>query len=136
MSEGYTIGQIASKSGVTIDTIRVYERQGLIEAPERRSNGYRHYPGRTIKRIHFIKWAQALGFTLKEINELLAIERPSAHACKEASRLAEYKLSIIENKLKVLLQFKEALESIINTCDTTGKNCPVLEALKQMDQNV
>lgn len=132
MSEGYTIGQIASCSGVTIDTIRVYERYGLIETPERRSNGYRHYPKRSIKRIHFIKWAQTLGFTLKEIKELLAIEHSSSDACEEAFRQVESKLSIIERKLKGLIQFKEALKSIIQTCDSTGENCPVLEALEQI----
>ena len=135
MGEGYTIGQIASFSGVTIDTVRVYERHGLIEAPERRSNGYRHYPKRSIKRINFIKWAQALGFTLKEVKELLAIERSSSQACEEANRLVEFKLGIIERKLRGLIQFKEALESIFQTCDTTGENCPVLEALERMRQD-
>lgn len=135
MGEGYTIGQIASCSGVTVDTVRVYERHGLIEAPERRSNGYRHYPKRSIKRINFIKWAQALGFTLKEVKELLAIERSSSYACEEACHLVEFKLGIIERKLRGLIQFKEALELIIQTCDTTGENCPVLEALKRMEQD-
>lgn len=136
MGEGYTIGQIASCSGVTIDTIRVYERHGLIEAPERRSNGYRHYPKQSIKRIHFIKWAQTLGFTLKEVKELLAIDRSSSsYACEEAFRLVEFKLGIIEKKLKGLIQFKEALGSIIQTCDRTGENCPVLEALERMEQD-
>lgn len=135
MSEGYTIGQIASCSGVTVDTIRVYERYGLIESPERRSNGYRHYPKRSIKRINFIKWAQALGFTLKEVKELLAIEHSSSHACEEAFRLVEFKLGIIERKLRGLIQFKEALESIIQTCDTTGENCPVLKALERIEQD-
>lgn len=135
VGEGYTIGQIASCSGVTIDTIRVYERQGLLETPERRSNGYRHYPKRSIKRINFIKWAQALGFTLKEIKELLAIERSSYHACEEACRQVKFKLDIIERKLRGLIQFKDSLESIIQTCDTTGENCPILEALGQMEQD-
>lgn len=136
MGEGYTIGQIASCSGVTIDTIRVYERYGLIEAPERRPNGYRHYPKQSIKRINFIKWAQALGFTLKEVKKLLAIERSSSsQACEEAFHLVEFKLGIIEKKLKGLIQFKEALGSIIQTCDRTGENCPVLEALERMEQD-
>jgi DNA-binding transcriptional MerR regulator len=134
MVEGYTIGQIASYAGVTIDTIRVYERYGLIEAPERRPNGYRHYPKQSIKRIHFIKWAQALGFTLKEVKELLSIERScTSQACKELCCRVESRLDIIEKKLRVLTQFKEALESIIQTCDTTGENCPVLKALEQME---
>lgn len=135
MQEGYTIGQIASCSGVTVDTIRVYERRGLIEAPERRSNGYRHYSKLSIKRINFIKWAQALGFTLKEVKELLAIKCSSSHACEEVFHLVEFKLGIIERKLRGLIQFKEALESIIQTCDTTGENCPILEALERMKQD-
>jgi len=134
MDKGYTIGQIASHVGVTVDTIRVYERYGLIEKPQRRPNGYRHYSKQFITRISFIKWAKVSGFTLKEIKELLAIdiEKSSSYACKEALHHVEIKLSVIEKKIKVLVQFKKALKSIINNCDTTGTNCPILEALKKI----
>lgn len=132
MREGYTIGQVASCSGVSTDTIRVYERQGLIEVPERRSNGYRHYSKEAVRRINFIKRAQALGFTLKEIKELLAIRRSSTHACEDVQQQLESKLNIVEGKLKDLLRLKSALESVIQTCHmTTDEHCPVLEALGQ-----
>ena len=136
MREGYTIGQVASCSGVTIDAVRVYERQGLIEVPERRLNGYRHYSKKSVKRINFIKWAQALGFTLKEIKELLVIPRSSNHACKEIRHRLESKLNIIEKKRQDLLRLKRALGSVIQTCDMSqGEHCPVLEALEQIEQD-
>jgi DNA-binding transcriptional MerR regulator len=135
MREEYTIGQIAFFSGTTVATIRFYENHNLIETPKRWPNGYRYYPRQYIKRINFIKWAQALGFTLKEIKELLAIDHSSSSACEEAYHLVESKLLIVEKKLRDLIQFKRALESIIKTCDTTDENCPVLEALEQMEQD-
>ncbi|MBY0501024.1 MAG: heavy metal-responsive transcriptional regulator [Alphaproteobacteria bacterium] len=134
MGEGYTIGQVASCSGVTIDTIRVYERQGLIEVPKRRPNGYRHYPKKSIRRINFIKWTQSLGFTLKEIKEILAISPPSTRACEEIRHRLEFKLNCVERELKKLLCLKDVLESVIQTCSMTlGEHCPVLEALEQID---
>ena len=136
MREGYTIGQLASYSGVTVDTVRVYERQGLIEIPRRRSNGYRHYTKEYIRRINFIKWVQALGFTLNEIKELSSLPRLSTHACKEIRDRLESKLNIIEKKRKDLLRLKRSLESVIQICDMSqGKHCPVLEALKPIDQD-
>lgn len=128
--QGYTIGQIASYSGISVDTVRVYERQGLIKIPERRANGYRHYSKEYLKRINFIKWVKTLGFTLREIKELLDISRPSTHACKDIRDRLESKLDIIEKKRKELLCFERALELVIQTCDTTkGKECPILKAL-------
>lgn len=136
MREGYTIGQVASCSGVTVDTVRVYERQGLIEIPERRSNGYRHYSKEYVRRINFIKWSQTLGFTLNEIKELLFIPRPSEHACKEIRHRLESKLNIIEKKRKELLRLQKALGSVIQTCDMSqGEHCPVIEALEQIEQD-
>lgn len=136
MREGYTIGQVASYSGVTVDTVRVYERQGLIEIPGRRSNGYRHYTKEYVRRINFIKWAQTLGFTLNEIKELLFISCSSNHACKEIRNRLESKLNTIEKKRRDLLRLKRALESVIHTCDLSqGKHCPVLEALEQTEQD-
>ena len=128
--QGYTIGQIAFYSGISVDTVRVYERQGLIEIPERRSNGYRHYSKEHLKRINFIRWVKTLGFTLKEIKELLDIPRSSTHACKEIRNRLESKLNIIEKKRKELLYFKRTLGLVIQTCDKTkGEECPVLKAL-------
>lgn len=137
MREGYTIGQVASYSDVTVDTVRVYERQGLIEIPERRFNGYRHYTKEYVRRINFIKWSQTLGFTLKEIKELLNISRPSTNACKEIRDRLEDKINTIEKKRKDLLRLKHALRSVIQTCDMSqGKHCPVLEALEQIEQDL
>jgi MerR family mercuric resistance operon transcriptional regulator len=136
MREGYTIGQVASYSSVTVDTVRIYERQGLIEIPERRSNGYRHYSKKSVSRINFIKWAQALGFSLKEIKELLAISRPSTHACEEVRHRLEFKLNAVERELKKLLRLKGALGSVLQTCNKTlGEHCPVLEALEKLEQD-
>lgn len=132
MEEGYTIGQVASCSGVSVDTVRVYERQGLIDIPERRSNGYRHYSLNAIKRINFIKRTQTMGFSLKEINDILTIRRSSTHTCEEVCHQLESKLNVVEEKLKELQRLKNALESAIQNCHTTkDDHCPVLEALER-----
>lgn len=135
MKEAYTIGQVASEAGVTVDTVRVYERQGLIGIPERGSNGYRHYTKEYVRRINFIKWVQSLGFTLNEIKELSLLPIFSTHACKEIRDRLESKINTIEKKRRDLLRLKSALRSVIQTCDMSqGKHCPVLEALEQIEQ--
>ncbi len=136
MNEGYTISWIASYAGVTVDTIRVYERQGLIDVPGRRPNGYRHYPKSSIERVNFIKWAQVLGFTLKEIKELLSIERSSrSSACEKACYQVDLKINVIESKIIALMHLKDALTGVKNACDKTGNTCPIIKALEHTEQN-
>ena len=100
--ETLTIGQLAKDAGVNIETIRYYERRGLIPEPPRRKSGYRQYGSDFVLRIQFIKRAQELGFSLNEIDELLALRVDSGTACSEVKHHAEAKIADIEGKIKTL----------------------------------
>lgn len=122
----YTIGELASASQVSTHSIRFYERNGLLEPPIRHTNGYRHYSKETALKVHFIKDAQSMGFTLKEIKELLEIRKASNLTCQEISQQLELKLETIEKKLRDLRKLKKELQSNIQTCHKTMDNeCPV-----------
>ncbi len=124
----YTIGQLAEAAGVTVETIRYYQRQKLIEEPKKPLQGYRQYPETTLKRICFIKRAQKLGFTLKEIEELLFLD--NAH-CNDVRQLAEQKLAQIELQLEGLLALRETLNDMVQCCkkDRQSGRCSIIETL-------
>lgn len=127
-----TISQLANRAKVNIETIRYYERRGLIPEPPRRESGYRQYAPEFVTRIQFIKRAQALGFSLNEIAELLALRVDTDTACNEVRKRAENKIASIEGKIQTLQKMKQALEALIVVCNengTTGE-CPILEALE------
>src|ERR1700688_2816759 len=92
-----TIGKLAERAGVNVETIRYYQRRGLLDEPKKTLRGYRHYPPTIAKRVRFIKRAQTLGFTLEEVAGLLRLD--SASACAETRELAAHKLALIEEKL-------------------------------------
>ena len=127
-----TTGQLAKETGVNIETIRYYERRGLIPEPPRRESGYREYAPKYIERILFIKRAQALGFTLKEISELLAVADGNP-ACKDIRRFAEDKASDIETRIRDLKKIKTVLNDLIKKCLGKRKisDCPIIESLSQ-----
>lgn len=131
-----TIGQVAKKTGVGVETLRYYEREGLVEEPPRRESGYRQYPEEVVKRIHFIKRAQQLGFSLKEIAELFALRVDPTTPSREVKRRAEAKLADIEHKIEELLRMKQALEHITHLCTGQGpiSKCPIIDALDQQDE--
>src|SRR5919199_5139981 len=91
-----TIGQIARRAGVGVETVRFYERQGLLEEPARKESGYRQYPEDVVARLRFIKRAKELGFSLKEIKELLALRVDPATTCAEVKARAQAKVADIE----------------------------------------
>jgi MerR family mercuric resistance operon transcriptional regulator len=130
-----TIGQVAKEAGVGVETLRYYEREGLLKEPPRRASGYRQYPEDAVKRIQFIKRAQELGFSLKEITELLALRVDSATSSNEVKQRAEAKLADIQRKVEELLRMKRALEQITHLCSGYGpvSECPILDALEQED---
>ncbi len=130
-----TIGQVAKEAGVGIETLRHYEREGLLKEPPRRASGYRQYPEDAVKRIHFIKQTQKLGFSLKEIAELLALRVDPTTPAIEIKRRAEAKMADIERKVEELLRMKRALEQITQLCTGQGpiSECPILDALEQAD---
>jgi MerR family mercuric resistance operon transcriptional regulator len=129
-----TTGQLAKEAGVNIETIRYYERYGLIPEPPRRESGYRDYTPGYIERIRFIKRAQALGFTLKEISELLSVA-DGKPACKDIRKFAEDKVKDIETRIHDLQQIKMVLNDLIKRCLGKRKisECPIIESLSQKE---
>jgi MerR family mercuric resistance operon transcriptional regulator len=128
-----TIGKLAKKANVNIETIRYYERKGLIPKPNRRESGYREYSEDTVRRIQFIKHAKELGFSLKEIHELLSLRLDPKTPCSEVKNRAEIKIADIEEKVKTLQRMKKALVKLTRACSGKGPvmECPILEALER-----
>ncbi len=130
--ESLTIGKVARLAEVGVETIRFYERKGLIDEPPRRESGYRQYPEDTVHRLRSIRRAKELGFTLKEIKELLALRIEPATTCEDIRGRAEAKISDIEQKIRTLKSMKEALMKLTLACRGRGpvSECPVLEAME------
>lgn len=129
MAADLTIGRLADEARVNVETIRYYQRRGLMPEPDKPIDGHRRYSAEAVKRLRFIKRAQALGFTLEEIGGLLQIDQ--AHACSETRELAAHKLEAIESKLADLKAMRKALTSLLWQCDAsvaTGA-CPIIHAL-------
>jgi MerR family copper efflux transcriptional regulator len=131
-----TIGQVAQKAGVGVETVRFYERQGLLEEPARKESGYRQYPEDVVARLRFIKRAKELGFSLKEIKELLALRVDPATTCREVKKQAQAKIADVEGKIRSLLRMKEALVELTRACRGRGptSECPILDALEKEGQ--
>lgn len=124
-----TIGRLADEAGVNVETIRYYQRRGLMAEPDKPMGGHRRYDPAAIKRVRFIKRAQVLGFTLEEVGSLLALDE--ACACAETRELATHKLQVIEDKLADLRAMRKALTALLQQCDTgeAQGNCPIIHAL-------
>lgn len=127
-----TIGKIAKATDIGIETIRFYEKMGLLEEPPRRPSGYRIFGKNDILRLRFIRRAKDLGFTLKEIKELLEL-RDKHEKKKPVLKLAKGKISDIEEKISSLKRMKHALERITSSCDhgRFDEKCPLLSALDE-----
>jgi len=134
--ETLTIGKVARLAGIGVETIRFYEREGLIEEPPRRESGYRQYPEDTVHRLRFIRRAKELGFTLKEIKELLALRIEPETTCEDIRRRAEAKIGDIEEKICTLNKMKGALKKLTLACKGRGpvSACPILEAMENDKQ--
>ena len=130
-----TIGQLAKKAQVNVETVRYYERRGLLPEPPRRQSGYRQYSENDVSRLLFIKRAQTLGFTLKEILELLNLRVDPDTTCGDVKRRAEAKIADIEEKILALQKMKKALTKLASTCRGRGptSECPILEMLSSED---
>ncbi len=133
--ESLTIGKVARLAEVGVETIRFYERKGLIDEPPRRESGYRQYPQETVHRLRFIRRAKELGFTLKEIKELLGlrVDVSSSATCDAVRKLAEEKVKDVRNKIRTLQRMESILAQLVCNCRNravTG-DCPILEALEQ-----
>lgn len=131
-SEKLTTGDVAARAGVNPQTLRYYERRGILGKPRRSASGYRQYPVDTVRLIRFIKRAQELGFTLQEVEELIALRHSPARKREQARVLAEQKMRDIDAKLARLQAMRSALYTLIDHCDCgrTALVCPILEALE------
>ncbi|HCT3663403.1 TPA: Hg(II)-responsive transcriptional regulator [Pseudomonas aeruginosa] len=124
-----TIGKLADAAGVNIETIRYYQRRGLLDEPPKPPGGHRRYAPEQAKRVRFIKRAQALGFTLDEVGALLTLD--AACACGETRALAVRKLGLIEQKMADLAVMRQALGGLVQQCDAGdgGASCPIIDVL-------
>ncbi|MCC6167806.1 MAG: heavy metal-responsive transcriptional regulator, partial [Caldilineaceae bacterium] len=113
---GLTIGRLARAASVNVETIRYYERRGLLPEPPRRDSGYRQYPPDSVARLRFIKRAQDLGFSLKEIAELLDLRVNTETACGEVMQRVETKVAEIEQKLATLERMRQILTNLLVHC--------------------
>ena len=125
------IGQVAERGAVNLQTIRYYEREGLLPAPPRLQSGYRIFPEDTVRRVRFIKRAQDLGFTLAEIKELLALRIDHKRNSAQVRTLAQTKIADIEEKIHTLEKMKRVLGDLTERCSGCGPSdeCPILESI-------
>ena len=130
--ESLTIGKVADRGGVNVQTIRYYERRGLLPKPARTASGYRKYSDEAIRRLRFIRQAQALGFSLAEIEELLSLRMQPGTTCADIRQRARQKIAAVNNKIEDLRRIKDALTKLAAACRGTGptSECPILEALE------
>ncbi len=126
-----SIGAVARQAGVAVDTIRYYEREGLLPEPARRASGYRTYGEDAIRRLRFIRRAKELGFTLEEIRELLALSADRHLGVKGVKQRAQQRLAAIDARIAELQRVRAGLDQLIEACPGHGapEQCPILQAL-------
>jgi MerR family transcriptional regulator, copper efflux regulator len=133
VSASLSIGKVAQRAGVGVETIRFYERQGLLTPPMRKDSGYRLYPENVLGRIRFIRRAKELGFSLREIKELLQLRKNSSAPCEDVCEKAQSKIANIEGKITMLTKMKQELSKLFAECQvrTSPDDCPILEFLEK-----
>lgn len=133
----YHIGQLAKEAQVKTDTIRFYEKIGLMPKPLYTEGGYRHYAVEDLKRLKFIIRAKEMGFTLAETKELLAIKISSKNTCEAVYEQSQSKITIINQKINELKKMKMALEQLMKQChleNHSQRECPILDALETEEE--
>lgn len=127
------IGELASQTGTSAETLRYYESEGLLPEPRRSDTGYRLYTPLDVRRVHFVRRARGMGFSLKEVSELLSLQvEKEAATCGEVKLIAEQKLMSISEKLAELTKMKAALQQITDACtggEESAVHCSILNAL-------
>ena len=126
-----TIGKVAKQANVCVETLRYYERRGLVTLPPRNDSNYRLYPQETVRRVQFIKRAQQLGFSLKEIAEILELRATPQTLCADIRTRAVAKIDTMEEKIRALQVMKRALRQLVAECPGQGETtaCPILASL-------
>ena len=133
---GLRIGELARQAGVNLQTIHYYERRGLLPEPPRSEANYRVYSEEAVLRVRFIKRSQQLGFTLREIQELLSLRAEPGCECGEVLRRAEAKVREVDEKIRTLRRIRKALIKLMNECSGEGPatECPILDALDSKEK--
>lgn len=133
MSE-YFVSQLANEAGINVETIRYYEKVKLLPKPKRKESRYRIYNENDLSRLRFIKRAKELGFTLKEIKELLALKIDSKAKCGDLKEIAEVKIEDIKKKVRDLNKIKKHLKLLVNQCvneELSVEDCPIVKSLER-----
>ena len=129
MSE-MTIGRLAKAAGVHIETIRYYQRRGLVDEPRRPTGGVRRYGEEAVARLRFIRRAQDIGFSLDEVKVLLRLERTPG--CRDARALAASKLAAVDTRIAGLQKVQTTLQRLVSQCDAGGeRSCPIIDDLSR-----
>lgn len=129
MDPKLTIGKVAAAAAVNVETIRFYQRRGLLTEPPKSLGGFRYYDDATIARIRFVKRAQALGFSLEEVLGLLALEQ--SNACEQTHDAAVRKLQLVDERIADLERIRSTLQMLVQQCETgpAAVSCPIIESL-------
>jgi DNA-binding transcriptional MerR regulator len=136
------IGAVAKETGVSIDTIRFYEKQGLLNAHQRSEGGFRLFRNADVERLKFVRKAQELGFSLAEIRELLALQGEEVTSCIHVQEVLERKLAVVQEKIEELTKVENVLKRSLRKCRRELKNgdgshtasCPLLNELRHSDR--
>jgi Hg(II)-responsive transcriptional regulator len=125
-------GQIANRAGVNVQTLRYYERRGLLQAPARRDSGYREYPSDAIRIVRFVKRAQELGFTLSEVEILLGLAAGGPESCDAVQELTAEKIAELDAKIASLDSMKKSLQALLDTCSRPRdqRECPLIQSIE------
>lgn len=122
---------MAAEAGVNVQTLRYYERRGLLREPERLASGYRSYPPEAVRTVRFVKRAQRLGFSLEEVESLLQLAAGGPRSCASVQQLAAEKITDLEQRIEALEAMRSSLSQLVATCDRprARRECPLLEAI-------
>lgn len=131
--ESFTIKKLAERAGVNPETVRFYERKGIMPPPKKNASGYRYYTENDVRRLHFIQMAKKHGFTLSEIKELLELKVDPHTSCEEVQAIAEEKIQDIQLKINELTKMKNALKRLAASCHSGAPagDCPILEEFEK-----
>jgi DNA-binding transcriptional MerR regulator len=140
-SQSLRIGEVARQTGLTVDALRFYEKERLLQRPPRTSGGFRLFSAEDIERVRFIRQVQELGFSLGEVKELLVLRTGSVDACSRVRGLLEEKLIKVRHHIRELCKLEQELKGAIQRCDTTQRStrrneqpCPVLETVGKRER--
>lgn len=129
-----TIGQLAAAGGVNVETVRYYQRRGLLAAPERPSGSIGRYPSSALTRLRFIKRSQSLGFSLDDVQALLSLD--DGRSCSAARAIGEHKLNEVRERIQRLQALEVALDELVDKCSTQRRkvSCPLIAALMEPER--